>query len=66
MTTDRPLPVYAIPAHEMPYWDALDDRVTCDRCRHRSDVWCRAGHGRTIRPPMLKHRCDEFAKARAR
>lgn len=61
---DRPLPVYEIPPHELAYYDAMDNRVTCDGCRNRADIWCRAGDKRTTYPPNLKHRCDEWRKAR--
>lgn len=66
MTPDRPLRVYDIPPAERAYWDALDDRVKCGDCRLRSDIYCRAGQGRTIYPPTLLHRCDDFERARAR
>lgn len=55
----RIMPVYSIPDHEVAYWDELDNRVTCNGCRNRSDIWCRVSKGRTIYPPMLKHRCED-------
>ena len=58
LKNDRPLRVYTIPAHERAYWDELDSRVTCDGCRNRSDIWCRAKQSKTIYPPMLKHHCE--------
>lgn len=59
---DRPLRVYDIPPGERAYWDSLDNRVTCDGCRNRSDVWCQVARGRTIRPPMLRHRCEDHRR----
>ena len=56
---DRPLPVYEIPEHELEYWNALDDRKTCEGCRNRSDIWCNAKPRKMIYPPNLKHRCED-------
>lgn len=61
MATDRPLPVFDIPKAELAYWDALDDRVTCDGCRRRVASNCSATR-RTIYPPHLRHRCEHYRK----
>ena len=63
MPDARPMPVYDIPPAEQDYWDALDDRVTCDACRRRSASQCTATRA-TIHPPHMKHRCEHHRKGR--
>lgn len=57
----RPVRVYDIPEEEAAYWGALDDRISCARCKKKSGWKCTAT-GRTHVPIGLKHRCDHYEK----
>lgn len=46
-------------------WDAFDDRVSCEPCGHRSGWRCIPLKVDVV-PFELRHRCERFARRRAR
>lgn len=57
--TTAPVRLGVIAEDQVPYWDAIDDRVSCGQCSNRSGFMCKLLRVPSF-PIEMRHRCTAF------